>query len=93
VYAHYLVPLIAVAALARNPRLERLVVWLSIGGLAAYGVELLALTFGNAWLGSPGAMLTGSVVLLGPAAVALLVERLRPPRQRHGVALRSSEGQ
>ena len=55
-------------------------VWLSIGGLAAYGVELLSLVLGEAWLGSDGYRVVGSLVLLLPASLALLGD----VRSRHG---------
>jgi hypothetical protein len=70
VFAHYLVPAVALAAVAPATRLEPLVLWLSIGGLAAYSVELLSLTFGPTWIGSIKYEIVGSLVLLGPAAVA-----------------------
>jgi len=72
VFAHYLVPAVVLAAIAGNPRLDRVVMWLSIGGLAAYAVELLSLVFGEAWLGSDGYRVVGTLVLLLPASLALL---------------------
>jgi hypothetical protein len=80
VFAHYLVPAVALAAVACNPRLDRVVVWLSIGGLAAYGVELLSLVLGEAWLGSDGYRVVGTLVLLLPASIALFCDL----RSRHG---------
>jgi hypothetical protein len=77
VFAHYFVPAVALAAVADDARLERAVLWLSIGSLAAYGVELLGLTFGTAWLGSVGYQLLGSVVLLGPVSLATLLCGMR----------------
>ena len=71
VFGHYLVPAIALAAVAADTRLEQWVFWLSIGSLAAYAVELLALAFGPDWIGSAGYQLTGSLVLLAPAAFAV----------------------
>jgi hypothetical protein len=73
VFAHYFVPAVALAAVANDPRLERMVLWLSIGGLAAYSVELLGLAFGSSWIGSNSYQLLGSLVLLGPASVATLL--------------------
>jgi hypothetical protein len=74
VYAHYLLPVIALAAVANDRRLDRVVLWLSIGGLAAYGTELLGLVFGATWLGSPGYRAIGSLVLLLPGLCALVGE-------------------
>jgi hypothetical protein len=71
-FAHYLVPIVALAALSGDWRLERLTLALSIGALAAYAVELLAPAFDAGWIGSPGYQVLGSLVTLGPAAVALL---------------------
>ena len=73
VFAHYLVPAVALAALADSPRLDRVVMWLSIGGLAAYGVDLLSLAYGSTWLGSDAYRVLGSLILLGPAALVLVV--------------------
>ena len=70
-FAHYLVPVVALAAVSGNWRLERISVALSIGALAAYSVELLALALGPGWIGSPGYQVFGSALTLGPA-VALL---------------------
>jgi hypothetical protein len=74
VYAHYLVAAVALAALAGNPRLDRVVMWLSVGGLAAYAVELFSLVLGPAWLGSDGYRVVGTLVLLIPASLALLAD-------------------
>jgi hypothetical protein len=71
-FAHYLVPLVALAAIAGNPRLERLTLALSIGALAAYAVELLAPAFDVGWIGSSGYQALGSLITLGPAAFVLL---------------------
>lgn len=67
-FAHYLVPVIALAAIAGSRRLERVVLALSIGSLAAYSVELLALALPPGWIGSAGYQALGSVLILGPAA-------------------------
>jgi len=72
VFGHYLIPAVALAAVSADARLEQWVFWLSIGGLAAYAVELLALVFGPEWIGSLGYQLAGSLVLLAPAALATL---------------------
>jgi hypothetical protein len=74
VYAHYLIPAVALAAMADDEPLRRLVVWLSIGGLSAYASQLLGLVWGAAWLDSDAYRLTGSLALLGPAALMLLLE-------------------
>ena len=76
VFAHYLVPAVALAALADNRQLDRVVMWLSIGGLAAYGVDLLGVAFGSAWLGSDAYRVLGTLILLGPAALMLLARRI-----------------
>jgi hypothetical protein len=70
VFAHYFVPAVALAAVANDARLERTVLWLSVGGLAAYSVELVGLAFGSSWIGSTGFELLGSLVLLAPAGLA-----------------------
>jgi hypothetical protein len=72
VYGHYLVPAVALAAVADDERLRRLVFWLSVGGQAAYGVDLLGLTLGPAWLGSDPYRVVGTLVLIGPALLMLL---------------------
>jgi hypothetical protein len=72
VFGHYLVPAVALAAVSADARLEQWVFWLSIGGLAAYAVEVLALAFGPDWIGSAGYQLAGSLVLLAPALLATL---------------------
>jgi hypothetical protein len=86
VYAHYLVPVVALAAVADDARLERAALWLSIGALAAYGTEVLGVAIGSEWLGSPGYRLVGSLLLLGPALAALVapaaLDRLRSARSR-----------
>jgi hypothetical protein len=74
VYGHYLVPAVALAALTNDRRIQRLVLWLSVGGLAAYGVELIGLALGPAWLGSESYRAVGTLVLLLPASVAALVD-------------------
>ena len=74
VYAHYLVPVVALAAVADDVRLERTVQWLSIGGLAVYALDLLGLALWPMWLASVGYRVVGSLVLLGSAGLAL-----RPP--------------
>jgi hypothetical protein len=80
VFGHYFVPAVALAAVAADRRLERLVMCLSLGGLAAYGVEVLGLALGPAWNGSPGYQLSGSLVLLGPAAIVELSARVKDMR-------------
>jgi hypothetical protein len=71
-FAHYLVPIVALAAVSGDARLERFTLALSIGGLAAYAVELLAPAFEAGWIGSRGYQAIGSLVTLGPAALLLL---------------------
>ena len=77
-FAHYLVPVIALAAVSQNGPLQRVVSALSLGAMAAYAVELLNLAFGPAFIGSASFQILGSLVLLVPVAVAL-VTGLRPP--------------
>jgi hypothetical protein len=77
VYAHYFVPVVALAAVAGDARLERAVLWLGMGALGAYGVEVLGAAFGSAWLGSTGYVVLGSLVLLGPAVIWLGVDAAR----------------
>ncbi|HEX8966930.1 MAG TPA: hypothetical protein VF937_03555 [Chloroflexota bacterium] len=68
-FAHYLVPVVALAAVAGHHRLERLAVALSIGSLAAYSVELLGPGLPPGWIGSPGYQALGSLLTLAPAAL------------------------
>ena len=75
VFAHYFVPAVALAAVSANERLGRVVTWLSIGGLAAYAVELLSLVFGSVWIGSDAYRVLGTLTLLGPVALMLLAQR------------------
>ena len=69
-FAHYLVPVIALAAvLEQEPaRVQRVVLALSVGAMATYAVELLSLAFGPSFIGSPSFQIVGSLVLLLPAA-------------------------
>src|SRR5260370_25628548 len=66
-FAHYLVPAVALAAVSGSQRLERLVLWLSIGSLAAYAVEPLDLAIGNRWIGSVCYPLPRGALHPGPA--------------------------
>jgi hypothetical protein len=75
VYGHYFVPAVALAAVAGDALLERVVLWLSIGGLAVYGVGLLGWVFNPLWIGSSEYQVVGSLVVLGPALLAVLVYR------------------
>ena len=77
VYAHYLVPVVALAAVAGNACLERAATWLGIGALGAYGVELLGAACGSAWIGSPGYVGLGSLALLLPLAARLGIDTAR----------------
>jgi hypothetical protein len=76
-FAHYLVPIIALAAVSGHAPLQRGVLALSIGAMAAYAVELLNLAFGSSFIGSPSFQIIGSLVLLAPACLVLLAG-LRP---------------
>jgi hypothetical protein len=71
-FAHYLVPVIALAAVAGNRRLDSATAALSVGALAAYAVELLAPAMPPGWIGSRGYQALGSMLTLGPAMLALL---------------------
>jgi hypothetical protein len=96
-FAHYLVPLVALAALSGSRRLEHGVVALSMGSLAAYSVELLGGALPVGWIGSAGYQILGSLLTLAPCAALavtwLLVDRpsgsSRPPAPApaHGGAL------
>ena len=77
-FAHYLVPVIALAAVSGNARLRRVVVALSVGAMAAYAVELLNLAFGPAFIGSASFQMIGSLALLLPAA-CIVVAEVRTP--------------
>jgi hypothetical protein len=83
VYGHYFVPVVALAAVAGDALLERVAVWLSLGGLAAYGVGALGWAFNPVWIGTLEYQVVGSLVLLGPATLATLLALFvrRVPRQ------------
>ncbi len=81
-FAHYLVPVVALAAVAGSRPLERMTVALSIGGLCAYSVELLAVALPPGWIGSPGYQVLGSVVTLAPGAALLLTWTLGDAMRR-----------
>ncbi len=66
-YAHYLVPVIALAAISQQRLLQGLAMALSIGSLATYAVELLALAFGPGWTASAEFRAFGSLLTLAPA--------------------------
>jgi len=70
-FAHYLVPVIALAALSPSRLLRTTVLALSVGALVAYATELLAPALPPGWLGSPSYQLVGSLVTLTPAVLAL----------------------
>jgi hypothetical protein len=76
-FAHYLVPVVALAAVAGSRPLERMTIALSIGGLCAYSVELLAEALPPGWIGSSGYQVLGSVVTLAPGAALLLLWMIR----------------
>jgi alpha-1,6-mannosyltransferase len=76
-FSHYLVPAIALAAISGDRRLERLVLALSIGGLAAYGVEPVGLATGPGWIDSREEQVLGSLVTLVPAALVWMPWLLR----------------
>src|SRR5262249_25504191 len=68
-FAHYLVPVVALVAVAGGARLEKLVMALSIGSLAGYSVELLSISMPPGWIGSAGYQALGSTLTLAPAAL------------------------
>jgi hypothetical protein len=70
VFAHHLVPAVALAAVAGDRRLERVVFWLSLGALAAYATELM-----GAGLAERARHVLGTLVLVGPASLAMLIPR------------------
>jgi hypothetical protein len=76
-FAHYLVPVIALAAVAGKPRLERFATALSIGSLAAYAVEPFGAALPAGWIGSAGYQAAGSVLSLAPAGLVWLRDRFR----------------
>jgi hypothetical protein len=81
-FAHYLVPIVALVAVAGNRRLESFTVALSIGALAAYSVELLAPAMPADWIGSRGYQALGSLLTLGPAMLVLVAPLIRPKTVR-----------
>jgi hypothetical protein len=82
-FAHYLVPVVALAAVAGSPRLERLVTLLSIGSLAAYSVELLGVGLPSDWIGSAGYQALGSILTLAPALCLVTGWSMTYLRQAH----------
>jgi hypothetical protein len=83
-FAHYLVPVIALAAISDHQRLQRVVIALSVGAMAAYATELLNLAFGPGFIGSASFQIIGSLAVLLPPSVALVAGL----RQRGPVAER-----
>jgi hypothetical protein len=71
-YAHYLVPVVALAAVSGSRRLEHLTMALSIGGMVAYGCDHLGAALGPGWPGSTAYQLVGSAITLGPAGLVCL---------------------
>ena len=67
------------AAVSEDARLQRLAFWLSLGGMAAYNVEWLATALGRDWLESDSYRVLGSLVMLGPAAIAGLPDARSDP--------------
>jgi hypothetical protein len=78
------VPAVAVAAVCDDERLRRVVMWLSVGALAAYAVEPLSLVLGPGWVGSDAYKVLGTLTLLGPAGLMCLAPRRRSPQLRPG---------
>jgi len=78
-FAHYLVPVITLAALSHSRLLRSSVIALSLGALIAYATELLAPALPPGWLGSPSYQAVGSLVTLAPAALVLAVARRDAP--------------
>jgi hypothetical protein len=76
-FAHYLIPVIGLAAVMGKPRLERLATALSIGSLAAYAVEPLGAALPAGWIGSAGYQAAGSLLSLTPAGLVWLRDRSR----------------
>ncbi|MCA1644032.1 MAG: hypothetical protein LC797_00720 [Chloroflexi bacterium] len=72
-FAHYLVPVIALAAVCAPARLQRIVLGLSAGAMATYAVELLNLALGPTFIGSASFQIVGSLVLLLPGALGVVV--------------------
>jgi len=90
VYAHYFVPAVALAAMSQDARLRSAVLWLSLGGMLGYNVNLLSVTYGAEWLTTDPARVTGSLLLLAPPGVWLGARALsaakQPGQQRSEVA-------
>jgi alpha-1,6-mannosyltransferase len=76
-FAHYLVPVVGLAAVMADRRSQRLVTALSVGALAAYAVEPLGAALPSGWIGSPGYQALGSLLTLGPVAGVWLTDRCR----------------
>jgi hypothetical protein len=76
-FAHYLVPVIALAAVSANEPLQRLLTALSLGALLAYGLDLLSLTLGPDWVGSAAYGVIGSLLTLLPALGVAVMDRCR----------------
>jgi alpha-1,6-mannosyltransferase len=89
-YAHYLVPVIALAALSDHPRLHAAVYWLSLGSLGAYAVPVLGLAFGSQWGGTGVYYLAGTALTFGPLLVALTGETVRAQRRTPALEARAA---
>lgn len=76
-FAHYLIPVIALAAAMGNSRFERFATALSVGSLAAYAVEPLGAALPAGWIGSAGYQAAGSLLSLAPAGLVWLRDRSR----------------
>jgi hypothetical protein len=83
-YAHYLVPVVALAALSGDRRLEHLVSALAIGGMAAYGCDMLYAALGREWFDSTAYQVIGSLITLGPA-LATAATWLKPEHRQRAV--------
>jgi hypothetical protein len=76
-FAHYLVPIVALASISTRPWLRQLALLLSVGALGAYSVEFLAASMPQDWIGSGGYQAAGSVLTLAPATAWLATHGLR----------------
>ncbi len=77
-YAHYLVPVVALAALSGRPGLQAAVTLLALGSLGAYAGAMLGLAFGSGWADSDAYRLLGSLLSFAPALVLVLWQRGAP---------------
>lgn len=74
-FAHYLVPSVALAAVAQDRRLQVVIATFAAASMAAYAAEAFSLVFGAAWTEGVGNPLFGTLVTFVPPLIALVWTR------------------